>query len=599
MPALPIQRLGRAAALPLVLAALAASPAPAASEEAPGSVRVRVMAANTSSGRFQSYPDPGPGTRIFRALAPDVVLIQEFNVNAERNSANDDGAVDAWVDAVFGLDYHWFREPGGDSIPNGVISRWPIVEAGQWDDPEVSNRDFAFARIDLPGEVDLWVVSVHFLTRSAGARDAQARKLVAAIRGQPVPEADYLVVGGDFNTNRRNEPALGTLRDVVDTLGPYPDDGADPADEDTNRRRRKPYDWVLADGDLQSFAAATEIGDFSFPNGLVFDSRVFSTEDLEASFPPVRRDDSDAENMQHMAVVRDFLIPVGPAAPIGDFTVAPSAVDFGSVDPAAGPFEDASVEISIVNPVALTAVAFDGGHPAEFELVEPDLAGGPVRLEADTRLTFRWSPGAEERAARRVTATVVTDGEPGAFEIALSGALRGAAAGVPLDLAGFRLEQTGGEAALTFPAGTAIPPGGLLVVGRAASRAEFEAFWGPLDPEVVYLNGLSLAGEPGFPIVNGGERYRLVDAAGAAVDPAAGTLPAGATPSGRAYVRDATDGTGFTALDDPVRSASPGRFEGVAAGTGRLVITEFADAPGSGSFIFEFVELMLDATPSP
>jgi len=37
-----------------------------------------------------------------------------------------------------------------------------IVEAGEWDDPRVGNRDFAWARIDIPGPVDLWAVSVHF-----------------------------------------------------------------------------------------------------------------------------------------------------------------------------------------------------------------------------------------------------------------------------------------------------------------------------------------------------------------------------------------------------------------------------------------------------
>ena len=92
--------------------------------------------------------------RIFQALRPDVVLIQEFNVNATRGEANDEAAVDAWVDDVFGAEYHWFREPGGDSIPNGVISRWPIIEAGEWRDDRVSNRDFTFARIDVPGEIE-------------------------------------------------------------------------------------------------------------------------------------------------------------------------------------------------------------------------------------------------------------------------------------------------------------------------------------------------------------------------------------------------------------------------------------------------------------
>lgn len=301
-----------------LLAGLLAGPGavqPGAPAETPATAAVRVMAANISSGRLQSYPNPGPGERIFRALAPDVVLIQEFNVNATREAPNDEAAVRAWVDDVFGPDYFFFREPGAEQIPNGVISRWPIVEAGEFVDPEVSNRDFAFARIDVPGEVDLWVVSVHLLTSGSGVRDQQARRLVEAVR-QRVPAADYLVIGGDFNTAGRNEPAVVTLGELVDVLGPFPDDGADPPDGDTNASRRKPFDWVLVDGDLEAHAAATEIGELVFPAGLVFDSRVFTTDELEESFPPVERGDSGAQQMQHMAVVRDFLLPLAGAAPL-------------------------------------------------------------------------------------------------------------------------------------------------------------------------------------------------------------------------------------------------------------------------------------------
>ena len=49
------------------------------------------------------------------------------------------------------------------------------------------------------------------------------------------------------------------------------------------------------------------VGGARFDNFLVFDSRVFTPFTAVA---PVRRDDSGAANMQHRAVVRDFLIPV-------------------------------------------------------------------------------------------------------------------------------------------------------------------------------------------------------------------------------------------------------------------------------------------------
>lgn len=40
--------------------------------------RIRIVAANTTSGNNQSYL--APGERIFQGLKPDVVLIQEFTI---------------------------------------------------------------------------------------------------------------------------------------------------------------------------------------------------------------------------------------------------------------------------------------------------------------------------------------------------------------------------------------------------------------------------------------------------------------------------------------------------------------------------------------
>ncbi|ESA35254.1 endonuclease exonuclease phosphatase [Leptolyngbya sp. Heron Island J] len=257
---------------------------------------LRIMAANTTSGNFQSY-DPGEGTRIFQGLTPDIVLIQEFNIGD--NSEND---IEAWIDTTFGEEFVYYREYDAQ-IPNGIISRYPILESGEWDDPAVSNRDFAWAKLDLPGEQDLWAISVHFLTRSDNTRNIQANALVEFVQAH-VPDQDLLVIGGDLNTRNITESALQTLGNVVNTRPPYPID--QDGDIDTNASRSRPYDWVFADIDLQEYEVPVEIGENTFSHGLVFDSRVYSPlSDVE----PIRRNDSDASNMQHMAVIKDFFIP--------------------------------------------------------------------------------------------------------------------------------------------------------------------------------------------------------------------------------------------------------------------------------------------------
>lgn len=276
---------------------LVAAIAPEGRAETP----LRIMAANTTSGNRQSY-DPGEGTRIFQGLDPDIVLIQEFNFGD-----NSDGAISSWVAETFGPEFDYYREDGAQ-IPNGVISRYPIIAAGEWNDVQVGNRDFAWAQIDIPGDRDLWAVSVHFLTRSGSVRNRQAialRELAIA----NIPEGDYLVIGGDFNTRNSGEAALDSLDGVVDTDGPYPSDRN--GDIGTNASRRRPYDWVFADEDLEPFEIPVSIGENTFPNGLVFDSRIYTP---LADVAPVQRGDSGATNMQHMAVIRDFELPADALA---------------------------------------------------------------------------------------------------------------------------------------------------------------------------------------------------------------------------------------------------------------------------------------------
>jgi len=261
---------------------------------------IRTVAANITSGSSQAYEDPG--TRILEGLHPDVVMLQEFNVVTSSSMSEER----ARVDTAFGTGFNYFRESSG-GIPNGVISRWPIVASGSWEDSEVGDRGFAWARIDIPGDKNLWVVSVHLKASSGSAnstkRQTQALQLVAYIKAN-VPTGDYLLLGGDFNTYSISESCLSTLGSLLTTAAPYPVDQV--GDSDTNASRGEHYDWVLAEPELDALEIPVQIGSLSFTNGLVFDSRVFSP---LSSVSPVLSADSGATNMQHMAVVRAFAVP--------------------------------------------------------------------------------------------------------------------------------------------------------------------------------------------------------------------------------------------------------------------------------------------------
>jgi endonuclease/exonuclease/phosphatase family metal-dependent hydrolase len=257
---------------------------------------LRVMAANISSGPSLDY-GPVEGVRIFQAMHPDVVLIQEMNVGG-----NTAAEIDAYVATTFGPTFTYYREPGVQ-IPNGVISRYPILASGSWVDPQVANRGFAYAKLGVPGAHPLWAISLHLLTTGGTQRNAEVTALVAQVKAV-VPAADYLILGGDFNTPVRDEPCITALSEIVATAAPYPADGA--GNDNTSGPRSKPHDWLLADPDLSPLGVPVVVGQQAFAAGLVFDSRVYTP---LADIAPVQSSDSAATNMQHMPVVRDFRLP--------------------------------------------------------------------------------------------------------------------------------------------------------------------------------------------------------------------------------------------------------------------------------------------------
>ena len=163
-------------------------------------------------------------------------------------------------------------------------------------------RAFTWARIDIPGPNDLWVVSVHLLTANASTRNSEAVALVSRFAAN-VPSDDYLLLGGDFNTDNRGESAFTTFSSRFVVTGPYPADQK--GNGGTNSSRSKPYDNVLASPCLDRLQGAVRVGASVYPSGLVIDTTVYTP---LTELAPAQFGDSNASNMQHMGVVRDFFI---------------------------------------------------------------------------------------------------------------------------------------------------------------------------------------------------------------------------------------------------------------------------------------------------
>ncbi len=261
------------------------------------SLTIRAMAANITSGNYSAY-SPGHGVRIFKAMKPDIVMIQEFNWNRMKES---DNAALKLMSEAFDSSYYVFRGKG--DIPNGIISRYPIIDAGAWESNKISNRDWNWALIDLPGRKELLVLSVHLSTsdnkQEAPSLMTKIDKKIAADRSRNLEY--YLMIGGDFNSNFKGN---GSLKEFFSVNTDLPVDQY--GESATNVARKSVIDHVFVDKAFERYEVPVEIGDRSYLHGHVFDSRVYQKTGELGDVPPVRADDSGALNMQHMAVIRDF-----------------------------------------------------------------------------------------------------------------------------------------------------------------------------------------------------------------------------------------------------------------------------------------------------
>ncbi|MDD5141283.1 MAG: hypothetical protein PHY43_13610 [Verrucomicrobiales bacterium] len=265
------------------------------------------MAANLSSGNFQRYESSG--LNIFKGLKPDIVCVQEFNYASTNGlGTSTPAAMREMIDSTFGTNYSYFRETNaGYTIPNGIISRWPILTNGSWDDGDnnINDRGFAWARIDLPGTNDLYAVSVHLKASSGSANENRRSNQIVVLKSlilSSFPTTAWVVVGGDCNTYSETESCMTNLTSFLS-------DSPKPADQsggtNTNAGRNERYDRVMASFSFTNTQVPVVIGANTFASGLVFDSRVYSP---LSDVSPVVATNSGAFGMQHMGVLKDFTI---------------------------------------------------------------------------------------------------------------------------------------------------------------------------------------------------------------------------------------------------------------------------------------------------
>jgi hypothetical protein len=158
------------------------------------------------------------------------------------------------------------------------------------------------------------------------------------------------------------------------------------------------------------------------------------------------------------------------------------------------------------------------------------------------------------------------------------------------DISGWTITQANAAITYTVPAGTVIAANGYVVIGRQATKAQFQTFWGvTLASNVVYLT----TSTGSFPQINGSENYTLRNASGTLVDGATISMSAAAGQDLRRNDPCLAAGTASSWTVGATTLANPGSGAGAGCGKG-VVINEFSDADGAGNFIFEFIELHND-----
>jgi len=234
--------------------------------------------------------------------------------------------------------------------------------------------------------------------------------------------------------------------------------------------------------------------------------------------------------------------------------------------------------------VSVTATASDNVGVTKVEFY---LDGVLQSTDTTSPYSWSWDTTTTTNASHTLTAKAYDAALNVGTSTAVSVTVNNVATGT--DISGWTVTQANATVVYTIPAGTIIPANGYVVIGRDATKAAFQTFWGvTLGTNVVYL---TTAGA--FPQINGSENYTLKNASGTVIDGPTISEASGANqdlqridPCTAANIASNWR-VGVTTLANPGSGAGAGCAKGV-------VINEFSDAAGTGNFIYEFVELHND-----
>jgi len=285
-----------------------------------------------------------------------------------------------------------------------------------------------------------------------------------------------------------------------------------------------------------------------------------------------------ASNGSHSLVAKAY----DAAGNVGTSSTVSVTVNNDTTAPAVAIASPASGAV-VSGTVAVAASATDAAGVTKVEFL---LDG--VLQSSDTASPWAWSWGTA--GAANGSHTLTARAWDAAGNVGTSAPVAVTVANVSgTSVAGWKIVQASSSLTFTIPSGTVIPANGYLVVGRNATKASFEAFWGvSLGSNVVYLAGGGL-----FPQINGSESFTLYNATGGKVD---GKTVSMASTAGRSLQRKdpcsaAGKSASWTVAADAYATPGSGAGAGCASG---VKINEFSDASGSGSYVYEFVELHVD-----
>jgi cysteine-rich repeat protein len=280
-----------------------------------------------------------------------------------------------------------------------------------------------------------------------------------------------------------------------------------------------------------------------------------------------------------------------------------------------------SVDATALNVVSQPTATIAGGH-FTLSYTATDVLGN-LDLDLDQNVTLSLASGtgtlaSEAGLTKPITAGAVawTDltydkGESFTVRATASGGLSVTTSSITnaetstLDISGYIVRKAASATeAFTIPAGTVLQPGDYVVIARYRDQADFETFWlgsGQHMGTNVHFFRASPSNSALFPVVNStAKQYEIangatiVDGPSVALAQYIDNVRVNLTANGSLAAHwDTTHPVSSPTLPG---EASPGSGL-TATNTGRLVISEVADARDSGTAYYnEFVELFYDGT---